>query len=297
MLKLKFSLFSILLVLSLSIVSAQESYDSIWVQKTHESMNLDQKIGQLFMIRANSKGDQNEERKVEKLITEYYVGGICFFQGSPDHQARLTNKYQSKSRFPLLIAIDGEWGLGMRHKTKTISYPRQLTLGAIQDNNLIYRMGKDIAEQCKRIGINVNFAPVIDVNNNIANPVINDRSFGEDKINVSAKAYAYMQGMQEEGVIACGKHFPGHGDTNVDSHYDLPVINHDIERLENIEFFPFNSLIKLGIKSLMVAHLHIPALDNRSNRATTLSRKVVTDLLRNKMEFSGLIFTDALEMK
>jgi beta-glucosidase-like glycosyl hydrolase/CubicO group peptidase (beta-lactamase class C family) len=285
------------LILYNPVLRGQEVIDSVWVQKTFESLSLDQKLGQLFVVRASSNEDPYEKNKIFKLIKEENIGGLCFFKGSPENQARLTNEYQSKSKLPLLISIDGEWGLGMRHKNQSITYPRQLMLGAIQDNNLIYQMGKDIAEQCKRIGINLNFAPVVDVNNNIENPVINDRSFGEDKINVSAKSYAYMQGLQEGGIMACAKHFPGHGDTNVDSHYDLPVINHDLERLQNIELFPFNSMIKLGIESIMVAHLHIPVLDDRPNRATTLSRNTVTSLLREKMQFDGLIITDALEMK
>lgn len=268
-----------------------------WVDSVFHSLTLDQKIGQLLMIRAFSKNDPKEIDQVKKLIKEENVGGICFFQGSPEKQFELTQTYQSLSQLPLLVAIDGEWGLGMRHPSSTISYPRQLMLGAIQDNNLIYEMGKDIAAQCTRLGINVNFAPVVDVNNNINNPVINDRSFGEDKINVAGKAYAYMQGLQEHGVLASAKHFPGHGDTDVDSHLDLPVINHSLKRLDDIELFPFKSLINLGIGSMMVAHLHIPSLDDRKNRATTLSKKTVTGLLRKDLGFDGLIFTDAMEMK
>ncbi len=271
--------------------------EETWVDSIFETLTLDQKIGQMMMIRAFSKGDKSEEKKILALIEKEDVGGICFFQGSPNEQLRLNNLYQSKSKTPLLIAMDGEWGLGMRHRDSTISYPKQLMLGAIQDNNLIYEMGKDIGRQCKRIGVNVNFAPVADVNNNIHNPVINDRSFGEDKINVAAKSYAYMQGLQEAGVLASAKHFPGHGDTDVDSHHDLPIIKHDMDRLNNIELFPFKSLINLGIGSIMVAHLHIPALDKRSNRATTLSRPTVYDLLRTQLRFDGLIFTDAMEMK
>ncbi len=285
------------LIMAPSKIYCQISLGNEWVDSVFHSLSLDEKIGQLFMVRAFSNEDKVEQLRIKKLITEEKIGGICFFQGTPEKQLELTNQYQSLSSIPLMVAIDGEWGLGMRHPSSTISYPRQLMLGAIQDNNLIYEMGKDIADQCKRIGVNVNFAPVVDVNNNINNPVINDRSFGEDKINVAGKAYAYMQGLQENGILATAKHFPGHGDTEVDSHLDLPIINHTLERLQDIELFPFKSLINLGIGSIMVAHLHIPALDNRPNRATTLSKKSVTSLLREELGFSGVVFTDAMEMK
>lgn len=287
----------ILITLIVNSVSSQHSHSNIWADSIFQTLSLDEKIGQLFMIRAFSKEDPAEIKKVSDLIKKEKVGGVCFFQGTPKKQLELTRKYQKLADIPLLVAIDGEWGLGMRHQKSSISYPRQIMLGAVQDNNLIYEMGKHIADQCKTLGINVNFAPVVDVNNNINNPVINDRSFGEDKINVAAKSYAYMQGMQESGLMACAKHFPGHGDTEVDSHYDLPVINHNIQRLEDLELFPFRSLSALGIGSMMVAHLHIPALDDRPNRATTLSQKTISGLLRDNIGFDGLIFTDAMEMK
>jgi len=260
------------------------------------TMSLEDKIGQLFMIRAHSDLGQDHIRSVEDQIKKYKVGGLCFFQGTPTKQAELTNKYQRLSETPLLVAIDAEWGLGMRHKKSSISFPKQLTLGAISDNTLIYEMGQEIAEQLKRIGVHVNFAPVVDVNNNPANPVIHNRSFGENTFNVATKSYAYAKGLQDGGVIACMKHFPGHGDTDVDSHYDLPLISHNRARLDSVELMPFRVLSQLGIKSLMTAHLAIPALDDRPNRPTSLSRTVVTDLLKNKMHYDGLIFTDGLEM-
>ena len=170
-------------------------------------------------------------------------------------------------------------------------------LGAIQDNNLIYEMGKEVARHCQRIGLHVNFAPVADVNNNPDNPVINDRSFGEDMYNVAAKSYSYMRGMQDQGILACAKHFPGHGDTDVDSHVDLPIIAHDMQRLDSLELMPFRALSKYGIKSMMAAHLHVPSIDNRTNRPTSLSKTALTDILRNDIGFDGIIFTDALEMK
>ena len=195
-----------------------------------------------------------------------------------------------------MVSIDGEWGLGMRMKSSTMSFPRALMLGAIQDNRLIYEMGRQIAKDCRRIGIHVNFAPVADVNNNAANPVIGTRSFGEDRYNVATKSYMYMKGVQDGKVMACAKHFPGHGDTDVDSHYDLPLISHSFDRLDSIELYPFKVLIDQGIQSFMVAHLNVPALDDTKNLPTSLSKKVVTDLLKDKLGFQGLIYTDGMEM-
>ncbi len=269
----------------------------LWVDSIYNSLTDDEILGQLFMQRAFSKQDKAHTDEVLKQIEKYKIGGLCFFQGSPAEQARLINQYQSKSKVPLLIAIDGEWGIGMRFKDEVFSFPRQLTLGAIQSENLIYEMGEHIAQQCKNIGVHVNFAPVIDVNNNPQNPVINDRSFGEDIYNVAAKGFAYMKGLQDNGVLACAKHFPGHGDTDTDSHLDLPVIHHNLRRLDSLELMPFQVLIDQGVASIMIAHMHIPALDDRKNRPTTLSENTVTGLLRNKMGFDGLIFTDAMEMK
>lgn len=268
-----------------------------WVDNHIQTMSLEDKVGQLFMIRAHSDKGAAYEKKVKDYIEKYKVGGLCFFQGTPAKQAELTNDYQESSEIPLLIAIDGEWGLSMRFPKDVIPFPRQLMLGAIQGDNLIYDMGKMIGKHLKRIGVHVNFAPVIDVNNNPDNPVINDRSFGEDVYNVSTKGYNYMLGMQDEGVLACAKHFPGHGDTDTDSHYDLPVIPHNRNRLDSIELRPFQLLAQQGVASMMVAHVHMPALDNRPNRPTTLSKAVVEDLLQNEMGFKGLIYTDAMEMK
>ena len=268
-----------------------------WADSLYNAMSDDERIGQLFMVRAFSKKDSKETAKILGQIREHHIGGICFFQGSPREEARITNMYQDESKIPLMTAIDGEWGLGMRFKDQTISFPRQLMLGAIQDNNLIYEMGKEVARHCQRIGLHVNFAPVADVNNNPDNPVINDRSFGEDMYNVAAKSYSYMRGMQDQGILACAKHFPGHGDTDVDSHVDLPIITHDMQRLDSLELMPFRALSKYGIKSMMAAHLHVPSIDNRTNRPTSLSKTALTDILRNDIGFDGIIFTDAMEMK
>lgn len=267
-----------------------------WVDAKMKKMNLEEKIGQLFMVAAYSNKDQKHIDEISYIIKKYKIGGLIFFQGGPMRQAKLTNLYQSKSRIPLLIAIDGEWGLGMRLDS-TISYPRQMMLGAVQNDSLIYQMGQDIAEQMKRLGIHINFAPVVDVNNNALNPVINVRSFGEDRENVSRKSIAYMRGMQDAGLIATAKHFPGHGDTDSDSHYTLPSVKHNRARLDSIELYPFKQIFDAGIKGVMVAHLNVPALGTEANTPTTLTKAVVTDLLQDEMGFDGLIFTDALNMK
>ncbi len=267
-----------------------------WADSVVKSMTLDEKIGQLFMVAAYSNRDKTHQDELDALIENNHIGGLIFFQGSPFKQAEMTNHFQAKSKIPLMIGIDGEWGLAMRLDS-TMKYPKQMTLGAISDNSLIYDMGTNIAQECNRLGIHVNFGPVADVNNNPANPVINYRSFGENKHLVTAKALAYMNGLQDNGILASGKHFPGHGDTDTDSHKTLPIITHDIERLDSIELFPFKHLIDSGLGSMMVAHLYIPSLDSTANKASTLSRKIVSDLLKYDLNFHGLIFTDALNMR
>lgn len=274
-----------------------DDYKEFWVDSVFQTLNTDQRLGQLFMIRAHSDRGADHINHVLKQVKEYGVGGLCFFQGAPLAQARLTTKYQNIAKVPLMVSMDAEWGLGMRMPKSTISFPRQMTLGAIQDNTEIYKMGAEIARQLRRLGVHINFAPVVDVNNNPNNPVINTRSFGENRINVSVKSYQYAQGMQDHGVMPCAKHFPGHGDTDTDSHHDLPVINHSRERLDSVELFPFRTLTRFGVGSVMVAHLQVPALDATKNLPTTLSRKVIKVLLKKEMNFKGLVFTDALEMK
>jgi len=234
--------------------------------------------------------------EVERMITQYKVGGVIFFKGDPTEEVKLTNRFQEMSKTKMLVAIDGEWGLAMR-LANTVAYPYQLGLGSIQKEEVIYEMGKEIGRQCKRMGIHVNFAPVIDINNNPNNPIINFRSFGEDPDNVSKKGWAYASGMQDAGIIACAKHFPGHGDTDVDSHKDLPVINHSMERLREVEFRPFQYLTNKGVMSVMTAHLFIPAIDNRTNIAVSISDKAINGILRREMGFTGLSFTDALNMQ
>jgi beta-N-acetylhexosaminidase len=276
---------------------ALDAREAHWVDSIFQALTPDERIGQLLVLRAHSDKDAAYEQQVEDLIRRHKVGGLCFFQGTPERQAELTNRYHAASRIPLLIAMDAEWGLGMRMKESTISYPRQLMLGAIDDNRLLYDMGREIARQCRRLGVHVNYAPVADVNNNPNNPVINDRSFGEDRDNVTAKCFQYMMGLQDGDVLACAKHFPGHGDTDVDSHYDLPQISHTARRLDSLELFPFRVLSQYGIGSMMVSHLNVLALDARDKRPSTLSQPTITGLLRERIGFDGLICTDAMEMK
>ncbi len=281
-------------------LSAQQVYRSSteerWVDSVYQNLSEDQRIGQLFMVAAYSNKNPDHKKAIEKLINQYHLGGLIFMQGGPVRQARLTNHFQQLSKVPLFIAMDAEWGLGMRLDS-TISYPRQMTLGAISDNQEIYRMGEEIALQCRRLGVHINFAPVVDINTNPDNPVIGSRSFGQSKHNVTQKGLAYMRGLESKGVMANAKHFPGHGDTGKDSHYTLPVIQHNRQRLKNEELYPFQKLVDNGLRSTMVAHLHIPALDPTPNRAATLSPKVINGVLREEMNFQGLVFTDALNMK
>ncbi len=291
----------LLILFSIQLLNAQQFYEQSpeaksWVKKQFRKLNKNQRIAQLMIIRAHSNLGPDHIAAVSTLIKKYNIGGLCFFQGGPVRQAVLTNQYQQMAKTPLMISIDGEWGLGMRLDS-VINYPRQLMMGAVNDASLIYSFGKAVGEQCKRLGIQVNYAPDIDINNNPMNPVINDRSFGEDKYKVALYGTAYMKGMQEVGVMATGKHFPGHGDVSVDSHYDLPVVNKTRKQLDSLELYPFRELIKAGIGSMMIAHLYIPSIDTTANLATTLSTKSVTDLLKIELGFKGLTFTDALEMK
>lgn len=270
--------------------------ENAWVDSTLQAMTLEEKIGQLFMVATFSNKDAAHYRYIEKLINDYHIGGLIFFQGGPVSQAQLTNRYQSISKIPLFIGIDGEWGLGMRLDS-TISYPKQMVLGAIPNNELIYKMGVDIGNQCRRLGIHINFAPVSDINNNPKNPVIGARSFGQDRENVTRKAVAYMKGLQHSRVIATAKHFPGHGDTDADSHYTLPVLTHSIEQLKEVDLYPYQHMIDDSLMGVISGHLHVPALDNSSQLASSLSEKVINGLLRKELGFRGLVFTDAMNMR
>lgn len=267
-----------------------------WVDSVYKNLTQDEKIAQLMVVRAHSNLGQEHVDYVTNLIKKYNVGGLCFFQGGPVRQAKLTNYYQRISKTPLIVCIDAEWGLGMRLDS-VILFPKNFSLGSIQDKSIINRVGNAIGEQCKRLGIHVNFAPVVDVNNNPNNPVINDRSFGEDKNSVAELGIQYSKGLQDAGVMACAKHFPGHGDVAVDSHFDLPIINKSLSQLDSLELFPFKELIKENVGSVMTAHLYVPSIDTTSNLATSLSSKAVKKLLNEDLQFKGLIFTDGLEMK
>ena len=276
--------------------SKDDQHQLHWVDSVFNAMTFDERLGQLFMVAAYSNKDQKHVDEISKLVKEENLGGLIFFQGGPNRQARLTNYYQAQAKTPLMIAMDAEWGIGMRLDS-VLNFPKAMTLGAVQNTDLIYEMGSEIARQFKELGMHVNFAPVVDVNSNPLNPVIGYRAFGENKDRVTQRAVAYMKGLQENGIIANAKHFPGHGDTETDSHYDLPVIKHAEKRIWDIDLYPYQELFRENLMSVMVAHLNVPSLDNGANIPTSLSKPVVTDLLQNRMNFQGLIFTDALNMK
>lgn len=267
-----------------------------WVDSVFNKLSKKARIGQLFMIRAETTKGKAYEDSLERVIKKDKVGGLVFFQGSPVGQALLTNRYQKTAKVPLLIAMDAEWGLGMRLDS-TVSYPYQMSLGAIRNNELIYQMGRQIAMDFKELNMQLNFAPVVDINNNPANPVIGYRSFGDNKYNVAAKGLAYMKGLQDGGILVSIKHFPGHGDTNVDSHKDLPVLPFTKNRLDSMELYPFKELIHAGAAGVMVAHMSIPALDNTPHLPSTLSWPIITGLLKDSLNFQGLVISDAMEMK
>ncbi len=283
----------------ISIVKAQDPKATAWVDSVFKTLSEQEKIAQLMIVRVSTlKNGQPYfyDAEVQEAIRKYNIGGLCLFQGGPLQQAQRINQFQSLAKTPLLVTIDAEWGLGMRFDSVQ-ALPRQMMAGATSDPNLMYDYGKIVADQCRRMGIQVNYAPVVDVNNNPDNPVINDRSFGEDRYKVAQLGIQYMRGLQENGVMATAKHFPGHGDVAVDSHYDLPVIKKTRAQLDSLELYPFKEIFKAGVASVMIAHLSIPAIDNTPNRATSISPKAVNGLLREDLHFKGLSFTDALEMQ
>jgi len=302
--RLYISLLSIILIPFFGI-SQKTSYplittDSLaqqdWVDAKYNSMSLPEKVGQLFMARAFSNQDTKHVESIKKMIKENHIGGLIFSKGGPVRQAKLNNKFQALSKTPLLIGMDAEWGLSMRLDS-TYAFPWNMTLGAIKDNSLIEKTGKHIGEHCKRLGVHFNFAPVADINTNPKNPIIGNRSFGEDRDNVTEKSLAFMKGMQSVGVLANAKHFPGHGDTDSDSHKTLPTVNFSRQRIDSVELYPYQKLINNGLSSVMVAHLNIPSLESRAGFPSSLSEKIVTNILKDSLQFNGLIFTDALEMK
>ena len=273
-----------------------------WVDSVFNSLTPDQRIAQLMVVRMSSIDPKTRvvtfyDSAVEDAIRKYDIGGICLFQGGPVKQANLVNHMQAIAQTPILISIDAENGLGMRMLDSVMALPRQMMLGAVDNPDIVYRYGRWVGQQCRRAGIQVNYAPVVDINNNPDNPVINDRSFGEDKYKVAAYGIQYMKGLTDMGVMACAKHFPGHGDVSVDSHVDLPLINKTKQQLDSLELYPFREMFKAGVPSVMVAHLSVPAIDNAANKPTSISYNTITELMRTEMGYKGISFTDALEMK
>jgi len=266
-----------------------------WADSVLFLLSTEEKIGQLLMIASYSGKSQNQ-KNIEWAIKKYKVGGLIFFKGEPTHQVKLTNQYQSMSTIPLLISMDAEWGVGMRLDS-VISFPKQMSFGFTNDTSLVYEMGSEVARQCKRLGIHINFAPVIDINDNPENPVIHLRSFGENKEMVTRMGLQYMKSLQENGILAVGKHFPGHGNTSLDSHKDLPVLSHDAGRIYNIELYPFKKLTNAGLEGMMIAHLNVPAFDTTAGLPASLSGNIINSLLKEQLGFKGLVFTDALNMK
>ena len=287
-----------LLVMLLTVLvgrSFAQNAENRWVDSVYNSLTVEQRVGQLICLRANQP-DKPFYEDVATYIKQYNIGGVCFFRADAEAQVKQTNAWQALAKTPLMVSIDAEWGLAMRVKN-TLAYPYQMTLGAISDDHLIYEMGQQVAEQCKRMGIHVNFAPVVDVNSNAANPVIGMRSFGENPEKVGNKGVAYASGMQSKGLITSMKHFPGHGNTASDSHLTLPTVNRSLDEVREIELAPFRKMIENNVNGAMVGHLYFPAIEKVKNTSSSLSYGVVTDLLKNEMGFDGLIFTDGLDMK
>ncbi|MGX1930529.1 glycoside hydrolase family 3 N-terminal domain-containing protein [Flagellimonas sp. 2504JD4-2] len=267
-----------------------------WIEAKYSSMSLEERVGQLFMVSIASNQDRSAAERIKDLIREHHIGGVVFLPGGPGRQAKLTNEFQSVSKTPLMIALDAEWGLAMRLDS-TYAFPWNMTLGAIQDSSIIEKIGFQIGKHAKRLGVHINFAPDIDVNNNPKNPIIGNRSFGEDPLKVAQKGIAFIKGMEQAGILSCGKHFPGHGDTATDSHKSLPVIYSNRQQLDSIELYPFQKLIDSGVSSVMVAHLDVPNLEIREGLPSSLSEQIISGVLKEEMGFGGLIFTDALNMK
>lgn len=272
-----------------------QDYDTAWVDSVFSQMTFDEKLGQLFMPYVYSNKGQAHIDKQKELIKKYNIGGFIWMQGTPRKQIQYYNQLQSVSKYPLMFSIDAERGLAMRLDS-VHQFPYQMTMGALSSDSLIYQMAQQCAKHCRLVGAHINFAPVVDVNNNPNNPIINIRAFGAQRQLVARKGIVYMNGLQENGVLACAKHFPGHGDTDKDSHLSLPIIKHDSSRLDSVELYPFKALIHQGCGSVMTAHLHIPTYDSTKNKAASLSANVVNTLLKKELEFQGLSFTDALNM-
>ena len=300
---MKYFLYLSLIILS-TIVKSQETASPLyineaqmqWVNSVYDSMSLDQKVGQLFMVAAYSNKGSAHEQEIKNLIQNEAIGGLIFMQDDALRQVELVNEYQKLASTPLLIGMDAEWDVAMRLKN-TNQFPWAMTTGALAENQLLQNMGEKVSQHLKRVGAQFNFAPVADVNVNPANPIIGNRSYGSDPLNIAAKAWAYADGMQRNGILASAKHFPGHGDTDQDSHKTLPTISHDFARLDSIELKPFQELIQKGITSIMVAHLAVPSYEPNTQIPASLSKNIITNLLKNQMGFKGIIITDALNMQ
>ncbi|NND89066.1 MAG: beta-N-acetylglucosaminidase, partial [Flavobacteriaceae bacterium] len=302
--KLNFALFVTLTVTTLLqaqqinplIVEDEYASHKRWVDSVYATMSLQEKDGQLFMVDVFSSDPASKTDKVKELIKNNYIGGVIFSKGGPNRQAKLNNEFQEISKIPLMIGMDAEWGLAMRLDS-TFAYPWNMTLGAITDDRIVEKVGRRIGEHSKRLGVHINFAPVVDINTNPKNPIIGNRSFGEDKENVTRKSIAFMKGMQQAGILANAKHFPGHGDTDSDSHKTLPTISFTKMRIDSVELYPYRRLISEGLSSVMVAHLNVPSLEERTGLPSSISKTIVTGMLKGELGFNGLIFTDALNMK
>ena len=296
----KYFLIVFIIIQSLPSVAQNEPFPhsdqaARWADSVMQTLTFDEMIGQLMVVRANYPGKPYNDT-IDSYIKNYNIGGVTFFGGHPSLQAQQTNHWQSLAKTPLFISIDAEWGPAMRLDS-IMAFPYQMTLGAINDDSLIYRMGLAVARQCRQLGLQINFAPVVDINSNPDNPVIHMRSFGENPEDVARKGIMYMKGMQDGGLIVTAKHFPGHGDTGTDSHLSLPVITNSRQRLDSTELYPYRRLIEAGLDGIMIAHLYVPSLEKKENTPSTLSNSIVTGLLRNELGFKGLIVTDALDMK
>ncbi|WP_288437035.1 glycoside hydrolase family 3 N-terminal domain-containing protein [uncultured Chryseobacterium sp.] len=266
-----------------------------WVDKTYKSLSQDEKLGQLFIVALYTNKGEEYISQIRNIVTADKIGGLILMQDDAGREITLVNEFQQKSKIPLMIGMDAEWGLYQRiaaaHK-----FPWAMTLGAIQDKNLVYQMAAKIADDCHRMGINWDFAPVVDVNTNPSNPIIGNRSFGSEVDNVIRSAQSYSNGLQDNNILAAIKHFPGHGDTSTDSHLDLPVVSHPMDRLNTVELAPFKALINKGIGGVMVAHLYVPSLESGKGIPASVSKNIITGLLKDKLGYKGLIITDALNM-
>lgn len=282
--------------LSFDKVDSKKIRQNIWADSILATMTLEQKIGQLFMISAFSNRNETDYNYLENQIKKYHIGGLIFFQGNPMQQAVLTNRYQAAAEIPLLIGIDGEWGLGMR-LDQAVSFPKAITLGATYNPEIVEKVGFEIGQQCHRMGIHINFGPDADINSNPKNPVINYRSFGEAPQNVSNLASAFARGLKNAGIMASAKHFPGHGDTETDSHHALPLLKHTKQHIDDIESVPFRRLIQDSIASVMVGHLEVPALEPTPNMPASVSEKVINQYLKKQLGYKGLVITDAMNMR